>query len=347
MPDGPRFSVITIFLDAERYIREAIDSVFAQTYDSWELVLVDDGSTDGSTRIARQFAERFPDRVRYVEHAGHANRGMSASRNLGVDRASGDYVAFLDADDVYLPRRLERHAEIIARHPGVACVQSCMLRWYAWEDAGDAGRPDEPERPPAGDREVVVDPPGLLLLLLETRGGTPSGTCNLSVRRSAFLEAGGSDDSFRSHFEDQVLISKLYLRYPVVAIPDILARYRQHAASTVGHAGEATMLAQRVRYLDWLAGYLPGHGPTDPQVANALRRALFEYRHPRLFALGQMPAAAMEGLRRVGYGLLPGPLAAIVGEWWRAHKRRRADRIMDRARAKSGIRSGPGPDANT
>src|SRR5215218_5812117 len=91
-------SVIIIFLDAERFIEEAIESVFAQTYDDWELLLVDDGSTDGDTRIALEYAEQNPGRVRYLQHPGHQNRGMSASRNLGIGSARGEYIAFLDAD---------------------------------------------------------------------------------------------------------------------------------------------------------------------------------------------------------------------------------------------------------
>src|SRR5258706_2880162 len=77
-------SVVVIFLNAERFISEAVESVVAQTYGNWELLLVDDGSNDGSTEIARSYAAKFPDKIRYLEHHGHENRGMSASRNLGI-----------------------------------------------------------------------------------------------------------------------------------------------------------------------------------------------------------------------------------------------------------------------
>ena len=82
-----------IFWEAERFLEEAIESVVAQTYASWELLLVDDGSRDGSTAIARRYVRRFPDRMRYLEHPGHANLGMSASRNLGIRHSRGSYVA--------------------------------------------------------------------------------------------------------------------------------------------------------------------------------------------------------------------------------------------------------------
>lgn len=89
MSEAPLVSVVTIFLDAERFIEEAIESVFAQTYDRWELLLVDDGSTDRSRDVARRYAARYPSRVRYLEHPGHQNRGMSPSRNLGIAHAAG------------------------------------------------------------------------------------------------------------------------------------------------------------------------------------------------------------------------------------------------------------------
>ena len=79
---APLVSVITIFLNANRFIREAIESVLAQDFTDFELILVDDGSTDGSSALACGYAEKFPDKISYLEHANHSNRGMSASRNL-------------------------------------------------------------------------------------------------------------------------------------------------------------------------------------------------------------------------------------------------------------------------
>ena len=86
-------SVVVIFLDAERFLEEAVGSVLAQTFDHWELLLVDDGSTDGSTAIARRYARTHPGRIRYLEHDGHRTLGMSASRNLGLFHGRGHYIA--------------------------------------------------------------------------------------------------------------------------------------------------------------------------------------------------------------------------------------------------------------
>src|ERR1700752_2947232 len=98
MSSAPLVSAIIIFLNEERFLAEAIGSVIGQSHANWELLLVDDGSTDRSTAIAREHAARMPDRIRYYEHEAHANRGMSAARNLGLDHARGRYIGFLDGD---------------------------------------------------------------------------------------------------------------------------------------------------------------------------------------------------------------------------------------------------------
>src|SRR5215467_1200932 len=120
MSNKPLVSVIMIFLDAEKFIQEAIESVFAQTYANWELLLVDDGSTDASSEMALRYAEQYPTKVRYLEHEGHQNRGMSASRNRGINNARGEYIAFLDADDVWLPLKLEQQTAILESQPEAA-----------------------------------------------------------------------------------------------------------------------------------------------------------------------------------------------------------------------------------
>ena len=92
-------SVIVCFLNEERFLAEAVQSVLGQTFADWELLLVDDGSCDASSVIARQLAATDPGRFDYIEHADHRNLGLSASRNAGIRRARGRYIAFLDADD--------------------------------------------------------------------------------------------------------------------------------------------------------------------------------------------------------------------------------------------------------
>jgi len=125
-------SVIIIFFNAEGFLEEALESVFGQTYDAWELLLVDDGSNDGSTAIAQRYTEQHPGKVRYLEHTDHQNRGMSASRNLGIANAQGVYIAFLDADDVWLSNKLDRQVAILDSQPEAAMVYGPAQWWYSW-----------------------------------------------------------------------------------------------------------------------------------------------------------------------------------------------------------------------
>src|SRR5215467_4483957 len=142
--DRPLVSVITIFLNGERFIREAIESILAQTMDRWELLLVDDGSTDRSTEIALWYENECPEKIKYLEHEGHRNLGMSASRNLGIAVAQGKYIAFVDADDVWLPGRLERHLKVFEMFPSAVMVCSPTLYWFNWQPGTNewAGKKD-------------------------------------------------------------------------------------------------------------------------------------------------------------------------------------------------------------
>ena len=222
-------SVIMIFLDAERFIEAAIASVFAQTWPHWELLLVDDGSRDGSTAIARRWAANRPERVRYVEHAGHINRGTGPSRDLGLAHARGVYVAFLDADDIYLPERLARHVAVLEASPEVDVVQSRHLVWFSWDDQS---RPIDADHlaPSIGIFDEVILPPICFFPMLASDALAP-GTCSVTVRRATALSLGGFGEEFRGSFEDLVFVTKLYLDKRVVILNETLAKYRRHSDS--------------------------------------------------------------------------------------------------------------------
>lgn len=116
---SPTVSIIIPTYNRETLLPRAIESVIAQTFDDWEIVLVDDGSTDGTPRLARDFARRLGDRFVYIPQDNH---GSSAARNRGIDASRGRYVAFLDSDDEFLPEKLERQIALFDARPSLGFV---------------------------------------------------------------------------------------------------------------------------------------------------------------------------------------------------------------------------------
>lgn len=114
----PRVSVVIPVFNRERYVGATITSVLEQTYSDVEILAVDDGSTDGSREVLNSFGHR----IRVLEHPGRANRGQSASLNLGLREARGEYVGMLDSDDLWLPRKLELQVGYLDSHPDVGLV---------------------------------------------------------------------------------------------------------------------------------------------------------------------------------------------------------------------------------
>jgi glycosyltransferase involved in cell wall biosynthesis len=270
-------SCIIIFLDAAAYLAEAVESVLAQTYPHWELWLVDDGSSDGSNEIARGLANLCP-QIHYLEHPGHANLGMSAARNLGLRHAQGDYVAFLDADDVWLPHKLAEQTTILRAHPTVGLVYGRTLVWHSWQRGGGPDRFYHLGVTP----EQVVEPPRLFPLLLANRAQSPT-TCNAIMRRALVEEVGGFEDPFRGMYEDQAFFVKTHLRTPIYVADQVWAKYRQHAAAgSAIHARSDDVHAARLRFLEWVAGYLDATRPHPPLVWRTLQIELWRARHPHL-----------------------------------------------------------------
>jgi glycosyltransferase involved in cell wall biosynthesis len=282
MSDKPLVSVIVIFLNGARFFSEAVESVFAQTYDHWELLLVDDGSLDGSTEISRQYAERHPDRVRYLSHSGHQNRGMSASRNLGLSHANGDFIAFLDADDVWLPKKLERQVAIMQAQPKAAMIYGPSQYWYSWtNDTADLLRD---HTPPLGvEPEQLITPPTLLTLSLQSMARTPCPS-DFLVRREVVNDVGGFEEQFRGLFEDQVFLAKVFLKSYVFVSQECWDRYRRHPESCVSlGVRDRRKHPAGVLYFEWLEKYLLAEGVRDPELWKALRKKRFRYRHARAY----------------------------------------------------------------
>ena len=285
MSETPLVSVITIFLDAERFLGQAIESVRAQTYERWELVLVDDGSRDGSSDIARQYAARHPDRIRVIEHPGRENLGMSASRNLGIAHARGRLIALLDADDVYLPEKLARQVAVLAEHPEAGAVYGATQYWYGW-----TGKPEDASRDRTRRRGLTSDslvrPPDALARFL-CNDAQPPCTCGVLMRREAVERAGGFENAFRGTFEDQVFFYKLFATSAVWVDSECLERYRQHPDSWCHRMrdlgewdGTDLPSASRRQFLEWLGAYIESESIVDPALGREWRRQMRQFTDP-------------------------------------------------------------------
>lgn len=274
MQNSPLVSVIIICFNGADFLREAVDSVLAQIYVNWELLIVDDGSRDGSSEIARSYVARDPSRIFYLEHEGHNNRGMSASRNLGILHAKGEYLAFLDADDYWLPDKLKTHVGIMDSHPVVGMLYGTAKYWFSW-----TGRAEDRERDSVPElrarQETLFNPPALLPLLLNGKAEVPC-TCSVLVRRDAAQRVGGFEESFRGMYEDQAFYAKVCLSVPVLATSDCLAWYRQHPKShsaEIARSGE--WISTQYAFLQWLEIYCAKTHMTDATVIQTLRRKLW------------------------------------------------------------------------
>ena len=271
----PRVSAVIIFLNEERFLTEAIQSVLSQSLPEWELLLVDDGSTDGSPEIAREMTRLEPSRIRVLTHPGGGNRGMSASRNLGVAHATGEFIGFLDADDIWMPGKLAEQTRVLDDQPEAAFVYGRTLIWNSWNEGStetdffyDLGV--DPDR--------LYRPPRLLELLLENKAQTPTA-CNALMRRSLFDRIGGFEESFRGMFEDQIFFAKAHAEAPCWVDSREWARYRQHPDSCTAlssAAGEDRRA--RLRFLRWVDSYLGSRGEIDPRIRRGVRRELWDIR---------------------------------------------------------------------
>jgi glycosyltransferase involved in cell wall biosynthesis len=287
----PQVSIVCIFRDMHAFIGEAIDSVLAQDFAGFELLLVDDGSSDGSTHIALDFARRFPGKIRYLEHEGHANRGMSASRNLGIAHSSGKYVAFIDADDRWRPGKLSGQVAILEGEAEAAMLCGRVNYWASWRGGRDrlvfTGTV----------RDGLSQPPATLLRLYPL--GVVDAPCpsDVMVRRSVVESVGGFDEFFTGFYEDMAFFVKIFAEWPVWFSTSVWLDYRQHAGSASSNVDRHEYRRIRSALLDRFEGYLASRCPLGEEAARgAIARARWELGHP---LVGRWSRAARTRLARI------------------------------------------------
>jgi glycosyltransferase involved in cell wall biosynthesis len=249
-----KFSVIIPLYNKAPYIRKALESVLAQTYTDYEVIVVDDGSTDDSCAIADEFVrEAMGNGLWAIDEENNrqspiANRlmllkqqnaGVSAARNNGVAQASGEYIAFLDADDWWEPTYLERMARLIDDYPK-AGLYACNYVYYK-----------------PGKTHVALNIPTGYINYPKAYyegGAMPVTSISVAVPRKVFEEVGGFPLGIKLG-EDFLLWSKIAMQYKVAFLNEPLAWYNNDVPATLRatrnlHAPEHHMLFNMKELID-------------------------------------------------------------------------------------------------
>jgi glycosyltransferase involved in cell wall biosynthesis len=244
--DDTLVSVIIPTFNCERYLAAALDSVTAQDYRPLEIIIVDDGSTDGTAAIAKDFfrSTRLPGHYHY-QH----NQGQAAARNHGLGLANGAWVAFLDADDLWLSGKTMRQLQIFAEYPHAAVVWGSAIAF-----AGDA--------PPASASEPsVVSPLWLLQSML--------------LRRQIFELTGPFDARLRMGEDVDWLLRAMEQGANCVIHEDLVVYYRRHGMNLTNDTNltRQNFYAMLKRSLDRRRAQDTDHGESLPPLIRLPRQA--------------------------------------------------------------------------
>lgn len=201
----PTISVIIPAFNAQATIKETIASVQAQTFSDFEIILIDDGSTDDTLRIVQQISDP---RLRIFSYS---NSGPSVARNNGISQATGNYIAFLDADDLWTPDKLERQLQALKIHPEAGVAYSWI---YFLDEIGNNSYAD-----------TSTSYEGNVYANLLVRNFLHNGS-NPLIRKQA-IDIVGLFDPTLNHGEDWEFYIRLASIYPFVLIPEPQVIYRQ------------------------------------------------------------------------------------------------------------------------
>ena len=209
----PKVSVFIPTYNRAHYLPQCLDSILAQTYQNFEIVIVDDGSSDNSLEILMDYQRRFPDKIYYYWHPGHANKGIAATSNLAILKSRGKYLAWTGSDDMWYPEKLELQVAQLEHDPRLGVV-------YSYADFIDGNGRKLPGR--AG-RDITSDPNPVGQLLQYCH--LPAMTT--VIRRDCLEDVGLCDETLQI-CEDWDLWIRVFSRWTVGFIDRSLAQYRIH-----------------------------------------------------------------------------------------------------------------------
>ena len=207
---GPAVSIIVSTFNRLEFLRPAIDSVFAQTFDDWELIIADDGSAEQTREYLTTLLSRPHIKIIWLPHTGNPG----AVRNAALREAQGEYIAFLDSDDLWRPTKLQR--QIVALRSSA----SCRWSYTGYDRIGENGEVIYPDATPMVPyRGAIFEQ----LLTLEAEVSTPA----VVVERRLLAQVGGFDETLLQ-WEDYDLWLRLALHSDIDLIDETLTRLRSH-----------------------------------------------------------------------------------------------------------------------
>jgi glycosyltransferase involved in cell wall biosynthesis len=253
----PLVSVVTLSYNHAAFLPAAIESVLAQTHPSVELVVADDGSTDGSLEIANRYS-LADERVTVLTHPGRENLGIGATANLARLVARGDYLLGLPSDDVLYPDTLEREVEYLERHPRVGYVY------------GYAHVIDEDGRRIPSARTFGIDLTGGGRTVERLVQGNAIPAMTVMFRRPCLGQVGGEDPSLT--YSDWEFYTRAAAHWEVGFIPRALAMYRVHSSNVSMNAAREVNVERAVAVTAALRARAPAVGGrlAEPRVRAAL-----------------------------------------------------------------------------
>lgn len=212
----PLVSIVIPAYNSEKFIAETLESVFAQTYQIFEIIVVDDGSTDKTVEIIQSYGNK----IRLYQQA---NKGPGAARNLGVSMAKGELLAFVDSDDIWVKDKLAQQVHRFRENPDLAILCGDFKRWNQRDDGGFDPLPADETA-----EEIHFDTKGwnYAALLLDSE----VWICTVMLRKSAWLILGGMDEAFRIG-EDWDFFIRASRQFEIKKLNKVLAFYRIHHTS--------------------------------------------------------------------------------------------------------------------
>ena len=264
----PLVSVIVNLYNGEATVAETIQSVLAQTFSDWELLLWDDCSTDSSIDIVRRFNDA---RFRYVQSETQVSLGRA--RQSAINQANGEWIAFLDQDDVWLPDKLERQLALAREKPEAALIYGRTLRFYPGGTERDYDQAHEYAPLPEGDIFTTLFTDSCYIAL-----------SSAMFRRSA-VEAVGGIPAAITIIPDYYLYTAVTRRFPAAAVQRVVCRYRMHASNT-SQTNAAAVHEEALRLMGMWRDDVPPDVLAKCQRHHSTQLALAEMRSPTTFIHG-------------------------------------------------------------